>query len=81
MELLLDSKAADAPFAIAQLARASGDRARDLPDEQRSRAAEALRKRGSPPEWARAVVEVVPLADADAQRVFGESLPLGLHLS
>jgi molecular chaperone DnaK (HSP70) len=81
VELLLESSAADAPFAIAQLARASGDRARDLPDDLRVRAAEALRKRGAPAEWARAIVEVVPLGDADAQRVFGESLPLGLHLS
>jgi hypothetical protein len=81
VERLLDSSAPDAPFAIAQLARASGDRARDLPDELRIRAADALLARGAPPAWARAVRDVVPLAEADAQRVFGESLPLGLHLS
>jgi hypothetical protein len=71
----------EAPFAIAQLARFSGDRARDLDDELRGRAAVALEKLRAPAEWARAIREVTALAEKDEQRVFGEALPLGLHLT
>jgi molecular chaperone DnaK (HSP70) len=72
---------AEAPFAVAQLARLSGDRARDLDEELRGRAAAALEKLHAPPEWARAIREVTALGEKDEQRVFGEALPLGLHLT
>jgi molecular chaperone DnaK (HSP70) len=71
----------DAPFAVALLARRSGDRARDLPEEARARAAEKLTRSGAPPEWARAIREVQALGEKDEQRVFGEALPLGLHFA
>ena len=71
--------AEEAPFAIAQLARLSGDRSRDLPDELRLRAAARIEKIG--PEWARGIREIVALDEKDEQRVFGEALPLGLHLA
>jgi molecular chaperone DnaK (HSP70) len=71
----------DAPFAVAQLARRSGDRARDLGDGERERAAAMLEKAGAPPDWARAVREVQALGEKDEQRVFGEALPPGLHLA
>jgi hypothetical protein len=71
----------ETPFAIAQLARFSGDRARDLDDELRGRAAVALEKLRAPAEWARAIREVTTLGEKDEQRVFGEALPLGLHLT
>ena len=73
--------AAEAPFAIAQLARLSGDRARDLEEPLRVRAALALEKAGAPPEWPRSLGEVAALGEKDEQRVFGEALPLGLHLA
>jgi len=71
----------DAPFAVAQVARRSGDRARDLDDAARTRAAERLEKSGAPREWSLAVREVQALGEKDEQRVFGEALPLGLHLA
>ena len=80
--LELDFRIADeAPFAIAQLARLSGDRARDLDEPLRLRAAEALEKAGTPPDWPRSIREVIALGETDEQRVFGEALPLGLHLA
>jgi hypothetical protein len=74
-------RAEEAPFAVAQLARLSGDRARDLDEGVRLRAAERLGKSGAPPEWSRAIREVQALGERDEQRVFGEALPLGLHLA
>ena len=71
--------AEEAPFAIAQLARLSGDRTRDLPLDLRERAAARIEKIG--PDWARAIREAVALDEQDEQRVFGEALPLGLHLT
>jgi len=79
--LALDFRAAEeAPFAVLQLARLSGDRARDLDEPLRQRAAAALEKAGAPPEWPRSLRETAALGEKDEQRVFGESLPLGLHL-
>jgi hypothetical protein len=71
----------DAPFAIAQLARRSGDRARDLDEPARLRAADKLERAGAPKEWARAILEMQELQPKDEQRVFGDALPLGLHLA
>ncbi len=71
----------DAPFAVAQLARRSGDRARDLDEPWRLRAAETLDRSGAPAEWSRGILEVEALREKDEQRVFGEALPLGLHLA
>jgi len=79
--LALDWKKHDeAPFAAAQLARLSGDRARDLDGELRERAARRLEAMGAA-EWARGVREVLALGERDEQRVFGEALPLGLHIA
>jgi molecular chaperone DnaK (HSP70) len=80
--LALDFRAAeDAPFAVAQLARRSGDRARDLDEPARRRAADKLERSGAPKEWWRGILEVQALGETDEQRVFGEALPLGLHLA
>src|SRR5712692_9449269 len=72
---------AEAPFAVAQLARLSGDRARDLDEDLRARASAALEEARAPAEWARGIREVRTLGEKDEQRVFGEALPLGLHLA
>ena len=74
-------QAAEAPFAVMQLARLSGDRARDLDEPLRQRAAAALEKSGAPPEWPRSIRQAIALGEKDEQRVFGEALPLGLHLA
>jgi len=79
--LALDFRSAeDAPFAVAQLARRSGDRALDLDESNRQLAAEKLARSGAPAEWSRGILEVQALGEKDEQRVFGEALPLGLHL-
>jgi molecular chaperone DnaK (HSP70) len=80
--LELDWKRQDeAPFAAAQLARLSGDRTRDLDAQLRTRSAERLEAAGAPEDWARAIREVQALGERDEQRIFGESLPAGLHLA
>jgi len=71
----------DAPFAIAQIARRSGDRARDLDEETRERAAARLERSAAPEDWPLSIREARALGEKDEQRVFGEALPLGLHLA
>jgi molecular chaperone DnaK (HSP70) len=79
--LAADWKALEhAPFAAANLARVSGDRERDLPEELRQRVAERLAAAGAPQSWRAMVTEVTHLEAADERRVFGESLPPGLRL-
>ncbi|TCO83129.1 molecular chaperone DnaK (HSP70) [Plasticicumulans lactativorans] len=69
-----------APLAAALLARASGDRARDVDPALRARVAERLRAARQPESWVRMVEQVVELDEADRKRVFGEALPPGLRL-
>src|SRR5690606_38748419 len=79
--LALDWRACDpAPFAATQLARMSGDRERDLPEEVRETVARRLESHGAPASWVRMVREVAALEAADERRIFGESLPPGLSL-
>jgi molecular chaperone DnaK (HSP70) len=70
-----------AAFAVAQIARATGDRARDLPEELRLEIAGKLQAARAAPGWAAMVREVTVLDEADQRRVFGETLPPGLVLS
>ncbi|HET7824185.1 MAG TPA: Hsp70 family protein [Anaeromyxobacter sp.] len=70
----------DLAFPLAQLARRSGDRARDVSDDLRAKAVAALERGGAPEEAVRAVREVVMASDEEERRVFGESLPAGLRL-
>jgi len=69
-----------APFALLQLARATGDRARDLPPDVRDQVAQRLEAAGAPEAWGAAVREVVQLSEAREAKIFGESLPAGLRL-
>jgi molecular chaperone DnaK (HSP70) len=66
--------------AAANLARMSGDRARDIADDLRHQVIERLEALHVPPAWIARVREVVPLDEAGEQGVFGETLPLGLKL-
>jgi hypothetical protein len=63
-----------------QLARLSGDRERDLPQDLRKLVAENFRASGAPPSWVLMVEQVTELDEADEKQVFGESLPPGLRL-
>jgi molecular chaperone DnaK (HSP70) len=79
--LALDWKKVDpAAFAAVQIARMTGDRSRDLPDELRASVVRRLDAATAPRAWITMVSEVVALDDADEGRVFGESLPVGLKL-
>ena len=79
--LELDWKAvAPAVFAATLLARASGDRERDVNENLRARVLQRLRIAKAPASWLRMVMEVVELDEADAGRVFGETMPPGLRL-
>ncbi len=69
-----------APLAAVQMARATGDRTRDVSESVRRDVAKRLEKTRAPAEWATAVLDVVPLADTDRAEFFGESLPSGLVL-
>jgi hypothetical protein len=69
-----------AAFAAAQLARLSGDRARDVDGGVRARVAEALSAAKAPHTWTRMVQEVVALDAADEARALGDTLPAGLRM-
>jgi molecular chaperone DnaK (HSP70) len=79
--LALDWKKVDpAAFAAVQIARMTGDRSRDLPEDVRHAVVRKLEGANAPRAWITMVSETVELDDADEGRVFGESLPAGLKL-
>ncbi|MDR5802206.1 Hsp70 family protein [Caballeronia sp. LZ001] len=79
--LALDWKKVDpAAFAAVQIARMTGDRSRDLPDDIRAAVVQRLETMGAAEAWIAMVREVVTLDRADEGRVFGEALPAGLKL-
>jgi molecular chaperone DnaK (HSP70) len=79
--LALDWKKVDpAAFAAVQIARMTGDRSRDLPEDLRHTVVRRLEAANAPRAWLTMVSENVELDDADEGRVFGESLPAGLKL-
>jgi len=67
-------------FAATQLARLTGDRSRDLDDEIRARALDALQATSPPGDWLRLLTEVVALEAADEARALGDTLPIGLRM-
>ncbi|MBV8250466.1 MAG: molecular chaperone DnaK, partial [Comamonas sp.] len=69
-----------AMFAAVQMARMTGDRARDLPDELRARVLEKMRASGAPERWIAMVEQVVQMEAEDQKRSLGDSLPPGLVL-
>jgi molecular chaperone DnaK (HSP70) len=68
-------------FSVAQLARRTGDRARDLPEDLRAGAAERLRATPGGERTARLVEEIVELEAREERVAFGDSLPTGLRLA
>ncbi|MBI5534263.1 MAG: hsp70 family protein [Deltaproteobacteria bacterium] len=66
--------------AAVQLARVTGDRARDLSDSVRSEVEKKLTRCNAPSEWIRAVRELAELQDSDRSAFYGEDLPVGLKL-
>ena len=68
-------------FALAQLARLTGDRTRDLDESTRSRVLDAFDKLDASPSWRRLVTEIVSLEAKDKARALGDTLPVGLSLA
>jgi molecular chaperone DnaK (HSP70) len=67
-------------FALAQIARATGDRARDLDPALRERVAARLESAPHGARAARIVREVTPLEAREEARLLDESLPAGLRI-
>jgi len=66
-------------YALAEIARFTGDRRLDLAEQTRRAAASRLHAEGLP-EAARMVEEIVEVEAEDKARLLGESLPVGLRL-
>ena len=66
--------------AAVQLARVTGDRARDLPERTRREVERRLTAVGAKAAWVRAVRELVAVEEAERAAFFGEGLPVGLRL-
>ncbi|WP_337177142.1 Hsp70 family protein [Paludisphaera sp.] len=71
---------ADAIFALAQLARASGDRVRDLSEPSRAKALDKLAGLGADEATLRPVREYHDLEASPEGQALGDSLPIGLRL-
>lgn len=69
-----------AAFAAAQIARMTGDRERDLPDDMREAVIKRLSAANASAAWIDMVREAIAFDEADTARVFGETLPAGLKL-
>ncbi len=70
----------DAAFSLSQLARVSGDRARDLDDDLRAKVTERLTLLGAEEATIRPVREFTELEAAQQGQALGDSLPVGLRL-
>ncbi|HEY8079040.1 MAG TPA: Hsp70 family protein [Labilithrix sp.] len=75
------SKVATAPHAAVQIARVTGDRARDIDERRREEVAKRLAAVHAKDEWVRAVREHVAVGEEERVAIYGEALPIGLRLS
>lgn len=83
LDHLLREKWAEVPTAAraaTQMARVTGDRARDVSEPVRAEVAKRLESQSAPVEWVRSVREYVDVGEAERAEFFGESLPVGLVL-
>jgi actin-like ATPase involved in cell morphogenesis len=80
--LALDWKGTEhAGFAVAEIARCSGDRARDLPEPLRQQIAERVRGGPTGERLAEMVLAPVVLESREEKFAFGDALPVGLRLA
>ncbi len=71
---------AEALFTAVQMARATGDRYRDIAEETRAAVLAWLRQHDAPEHYLQLVREGGQLDQTEEQQAFGETLPPGLHL-
>ena len=69
-----------AAHAAVELARRTGDRARDVNERVRHEVEMRLVAMGAEEGWVRAVREVVPVEESERAAFFGDALPPGLRL-
>ncbi len=74
------SKPKNAAYAVAQLARKTDDRIRDIDRELAARIVERLSQYKWSGRFIRQIEEVVPIEREDEKEIFGESLPVGLYV-
>ncbi len=72
---------ATAPHAAVQLARLTGDRARDVSERLRKEVEKRLTAIGAKPAWITAVRELAPVGEEERVAILGEGLPIGLRLA
>ncbi len=70
-----------APHAAVQLARVTGDRARDVSERLRGELVKRMVAAGAKDAWVQAVREHVEVSDDERREAFGEGLPQGLSLA
>ena len=83
LDHLLREKWDAVPAAMAaavQIARRTGDRARDVGERVRNEVERRLSAAGADADALRAVLEVVPVGERERTAFFGDALPLGLRL-
>jgi len=82
LEILLDLPefTAETASAVVQLGSRTEDHLRDIDDALRQKAIARLTAAGIPDDLSRGLHQYVPPAQADALRIFGESLPQGLRI-
>lgn len=68
-------------FALASIARKTGQRALDIDESRRKSVKTVLKTAHVPDEWVQMVESVVDLTGSARSRLFGESLPIGLRLT
>jgi hypothetical protein len=73
-------KVSTAPHAAVQMARVTGDRARDVQERLREEVAKRLAAIGAKEAWVHAVREADGLGDDERAQILGEGLPIGLRL-
>ena len=79
--LALDLATAEgASFAVASIARMTGDATRDVSEATRRTVADRLAKAKAPAPWIDMVLRPAELTEGDRGRMFGDSLPVGLRL-
>lgn len=68
------------PFAAVMMARKTGDRSRDIADDIRAQIIDKLQLNRASQTWIDLVSEVKELTEDESKKVFGDSIPAGLHM-
>lgn len=70
----------NAAFAAVMIGRKTGDRSRDLSEQNNKTIIDRLKAARLPDAWSRIVLEATELEDSEVKKIYGEKLPSGLKL-